>query len=197
MYMAEAAVAVHREVGNREPEVGGATVVKGRVKWFDPAKGYGFIATGTGPDVMVKSFCLRLAGLETLAEDTMVVCAIKVTPRGLQCMRIVSTERPSAPALAKAFGVAQGSGAARCERADYRQPAVSGWVQASVKWFDCVKGYGFLTMGQGTPDIFVHAETLKHFGMDNLSPEQEVMVRYGQGDNGRLAVDLKPCADGG
>jgi Cold shock proteins len=46
----------------------------------------------------------------------------------------------------------------------------SGLERAQVKWFNRLRGFGFLTCGEGTPDIFVHMETLRRFGMTELRP---------------------------
>ena len=54
-----------------------------------------------------------------------------------------------------------------------------------------------MTRGPQTPDIFVHAETLRRFGFAELRPGQSVLVRYGRGSNGLMAAELKPDnADG-
>ena len=68
----------------------------------------------------------------------------------------------------------------------------SGLVRAQVKWFNRLRGFGFLTCGEGTPDIFVHMETLRRFGMTELRPGQYVLVRFGPGSKGMMAAEIQP-----
>ena len=59
-----------------------------------------------------------------------------------------------------------------------------------------MKGFGFLTQGEGTEDIFIHMETLRRFGIAELRPGQDVMVRFGNGPKGRMAAEIRPVGTG-
>ena len=68
----------------------------------------------------------------------------------------------------------------------------SGYEIAIVKWFNRVKGFGFLTRGEGTEDIFLHMETVRRYGMTELKPGDSVLVRYGDGAKGLMAAEVRP-----
>lgn len=166
----------------------GAPVVEvtGVIKWFDVAKGYGFIVPDNDmADVLLHVTCLRRDGYQTAYEGARVVCEALARPKGLQAFRIVSMDESTAVHPAQMPP----------PRTHVTVAATSGLERAVVKWFNRLRGFGFLTRGEGTPDIFVHMETLRRYGITELRPGQTVLVRFGPGPKGLMAAEVRP--DGG
>ena len=161
----------------------GVIEVAGVIKWFDVAKGYGFIVPDSGmADVLLHVTCLRRDGYQTAYEGSRVVCEALAGPKGLQVFRIISMDESSAVHPAQMPPA----------RTHVTVAPTSGLERAQVKWFNRLRGFGFLTRGEGTPDIFVHMETLRRFGMAELRPGQFVLVRFGPGPKGLMAAEVRP-----
>ena len=155
----------------------------GVIKWFDVAKGFGFIVPDNGmADVLLHVTCLRRDGFQTAHEGARVVVEAVPRSKGLQVFRILSMDESTAVHPAQM----------PLPRTHVTVTPTSGLERAQVKWFNRLRGFGFLTRGEGTPDIFVHMETLRRFGLAELRPGQFVLVRFGPGPKGLMATEVRP-----
>ncbi|MFU7527302.1 cold-shock protein [Qipengyuania sp. ASV99] len=136
---------------------------KGIVKFFNAQKGFGFIQQETGgEDVFVHISAVERAGLEGLAEGqelefNLVDRGGKVSAQDLQIIGDViaapaaSAASPSAPA-----------GAPKRELTGEK-------ATGTVKFFNSMKGFGFLVRDDGQPDAFVHISAVERSGLSAIN----------------------------
>jgi len=158
--------------------------VSGHIKWFDVAKGYGFIVpdeTGLG-DVLLHVSVLQRCGFQSAPEGARISCAVKKGTNGLQAIHVHMLD------LATVTSSAQASPPRRYESI----VPTSGLERTLVKWFNRTKGFGFLSRGVGTEDVFIHMEVLRRYGLTELKAGQVVLVRYGVSEHGLIAVEIHP-----
>jgi CspA family cold shock protein len=157
---------------------------KGTVKFFNSQKGFGFIQQETGgEDVFVHISAVERAGLEGLAEGqelefNLVDRGGKVSAQDLQVVGdVIAVEKREAPPQRELTG----------------EKAVG-----TVKFFNAMKGFGFLTREDGNPDAFVHISAVERSGLAGINEGERYEFDLEVDRRGKYsAVNLVPAAEQG
>ncbi|MGB7655381.1 MAG: cold-shock protein, partial [Novosphingobium sp.] len=127
----------------------------GTVKFFNAGKGFGFIQQDAGgEDVFVHISSVERAGLEGLAEGQQLKFNLvdrggKVSASDLEVIGDVIAVEKREPAPQRELTGERATG--------------------TVKFFNSMKGFGFITRDDGQPDAFVHISAVERSGMSNLN----------------------------
>jgi CspA family cold shock protein len=165
----------------------------GTVKWFNTAKGFGFIQPDDGgSDVFVHISAVEQAGLRGLNEGDQVQFELEQDRRSgkLSAGQLVVTGQGAAPARRSSGGFGDrpprgggfgggdrgfGGGGGGFGGGGARQPgAIQGSGSGTVKWFNPTKGFGFIQPEGGGQDVFVHISAVEQAGLRGLNEGQLV-----------------------
>jgi CspA family cold shock protein len=165
--------------GGMPPQVVGEG--KGVVKFFNPQKGFGFIVRDDGgEDVFVHISAVEQAGLTDLAdgqplEFTLVDRGGRISATNLRIEgEPMAVERASAP----------------------QRQLTGEKASGTVKFFNAMKGFGFIQRDDGQPDAFVHISAVERAGMPTLNEGDRLEFELEVDRRGKYAaVNLQPKAD--
>lgn len=166
-------------------------IVSGHVKWYDAVKGYGFVVPEDGDqgDIMVHASCVRAFGKMALLEGARVKLISEQGQRGMHAQKLLEVDEPETAPVAMAM-VQDGDGARPTEFLS--DDAEAGpLVPARVKWFDKQKGFGFVNVYGNPEDVFVHMETVRRCGFQDLSSGEGMACRTFRGPRGLMVAELR------
>lgn len=159
-----------------------ARIVHGHVKWFDPAKGFGFVVSDEAEnDILLHANVLRNYGQNSVADGAKITVRVQQSPRGVQAIEVVSVQVPAGMAVPLADESLHLSA---------EDVAALPLEPARVKWFDKTKGFGFANVFGRSDDVFVHVEVLRMSGFADLQAGEAVGLRIVEGKRGRMAVQV-------
>lgn len=158
------------------------SAVAGRVKWFDPVKGFGFVVSDDGgPDILLHANVLRNFGQSSVADGAAIEITIQSTDRGVQATQVLRVDPPETHDNAPL---------ADFEHIDPEVLAQALLEPARVKWFDKAKGFGFANVFGKPEDVFIHIEVLRRSGLADLQPGEALAIRVVEGKRGRMAMEV-------
>ena len=162
--------------------------VIGRVKWFDATRGFGFVVSDElDGDVLLHFSVLREHGRRSVPEGATLEVVPMRLERGLQARRVLSID------LTTALPAPPRASIPPSERADRKAlaEAAGEFEPVEVKWFNRVKGYGFVNRAGEGEDVFVHMETVRVADLGELQPGQRLEARIAPSAKGLTAVELR------
>lgn len=159
-----------------------ATQMRGRVKWFDPSKGFGFvISDDCEVDILLHANVLRNFGQSSVADGSGITVRALRTNRGVQAVEVLAIEPPDGASLNLSEEARNLAG---------EEILALPLEPARVKWYDKSKGFGFANVFGRNEDVFIHVEVLRVSGFADLASGEAVALRIMDGKRGRMAVQV-------
>ena len=164
--------------------------ITGQVKWFDATRGFGFVVSDEiEGDILIHFSVLRDHGRRSIPEGATVEVIPVRLDRGLQAKKVLSIDLSSALPQQPRSSISSGERADRKALAD----AAGEFEPVEVKWFNRVRGYGFVKRPDesGGEDVFVHMETVRNAHLPELQPGQLLEARIAPSAKGLTAIEVR------
>jgi cold shock protein len=149
-------------------------VIECIVKWFNPVKGFGFVIPKvSSEDIFLHFSVVDAAGFQHLGAGTELLCKICDGQAGRQVREIMEVRN-------------------KVEGFDCRGPSSVPnrslqEMYGIVKWFNAIRGFGFIMPKDSDREIFVHSSVLRRHGMEKLQPGDQVRMQVAFTDQGPQA----------
>ena len=159
------------------------------VKWYDPVKGFGFLAPVDGSrDVFCHASAVARAGWLTLPEGATVTCEVVEGRQGPQVSRIHEVD--ASTASRDRAGTGGSPHRVRGQSPAAPAPPPGRRMEATVKWFVPTRGYGFLSPLDGSGDVFCHASVVTDAGYETLQKGASVICEVAEGRRGPMVSSI-------
>jgi CspA family cold shock protein len=171
------------------PRVSSGPEAEARVKWFNAEKGFGFVELTDGSgEAFLHIRPVEAAGHTSLEPGTTLMVRVGQGQRGPQVTEVLSidtsTAEPEAPRRGprqQRSGPPPGPARPEAGTAFSQAPETPG----TVKWYDSMKGFGFISVEGEGKDLFVHRSALERAGLRDLAEGQQVRITVVEGRKGR------------
>lgn len=171
-----------------EPSGPVATAV---VKWFKPEKGFGFVELSDGSgDAFLHATVLGRGGVTAVQPGDTLEVRIAQGQRGPQVTEVLNVDTSTGGAE-RPPRQAGGVGGFRPSGADRPPLEVTSQEAGTVKWYNALKGFGFIVRDGGGKDVFIHASALQRAGLTGLNEGQRVVVDIAEGRKGPEAAAIR------
>ena len=152
------------------------SLVKMHLKWFNGAKGFGFLMPEDGSyDAFLHITTLQQVGMHSIGEGAVLMCKVFNSDKGHQIKEVVEIidkgVMSTVPEMDEETGMMTMGGL--------------------VKWYKPEKGFGFIIPDDGMKDVFIHKTLLGKLEIDYLEAGQRVKVTLKAVDKGREAVNIE------
>ena len=140
-------------------------VKEGEFVWYNERKGYGFVKI-EDTEVFLHRSTLDRFGLVRLLKGDRVTVSLTVNEHGEVIQDLLRVDRPVNPAPPAASEPADGE------------------MRAVVKFFNDIRGYGFVTAEDIAEDVFVHSRVLNDCGFHSLIQGQKLLIKVDDAGKG-------------